>query len=178
MASRSMRASYEAPKPRKGPMTLLSSKETTWGAFRDGEELLGVTDPYEFPVFYHMGRGEDGRLHVLWVEEHDYPLDPWEDQTELERQLARVREMDEVHSDSEQDLRSVIRAMNDYVMFESPEAKAEHERRWEKNRAEAERVIAETRASKPKKPHFPVHERSVPKRSLVGGLFLTFGGNR
>lgn len=90
MASRSMRASYQQAEPRKGRLTLIGNSETTWDVFTDGSELFAVTDPYEFPVFYHIGQREDGSWHVLSVEEHDYAK---EGEGELERQLARVRGM-------------------------------------------------------------------------------------
>lgn len=177
MASRSMRASYEAPRVRKGRMPLFSNADTTWDVFRDGSELVDVTDPYEFPTFYHTAVREDGTLHVVSVESYEYPVEPWEDQELLERQLERVRGMELVDAD-DPDFRSAIRAMRWYVMDESPEARARADKRWEEVQANVRRELAEARASKPKKFRVLPHERSVPKRSLIGGLFLTFGGDR
>ena len=177
MASRSMRASYQQAEPRKGRLTLIGNSETTWDVFTDGRELFAVTDPYEFPVFYHIGQCEDGKWHVLSVEEHDYPLDPWEDQAELERQLARVRGMRRLDV-GDKGNHEVIRAMTAYEMYESPEAKAKAEKRWERNQAEAVRILAEAKGARYQKPERPPVERKPSSHCLLGGLFLTFGGDR
>lgn len=177
MASRSMRASYQQAEPRKGRLTLIGNSETTWDVFTDGRELFDVTDPYEFPVFYHVGQREDGKWHVLSVEEHDYPLDPWEDQAELECQLARVRGMRRLDV-GDKGNHEVIRAMTAYEMYESPEAKAKAEKRWERNQAEAVRILAEAKGARYQKPERPPVERKPSSHCLLGGLFLTFGGDR
>lgn len=179
MASRSMRASYQQAEPRKGRLTLIGNSETTWDVFTDGSELFAVTDPYEFPVFYHVGQRDDGTWHVLYVEEHDYPLDPWEDQTELERQLARVRGMRRLDQGDKGD-HEVIRAMTAYEMYESPEAKAKAEERWKRNQAEAVRILAEAKGARYQKPERPPVERKPNKKGpkFFTGLFITFGGDR
>lgn len=177
MASRSLKASYEQAMPRKGSMPLFDNRDTTWGIYTDERELLAVTDPYEFPVFYHVGQREDGTWHVLSVEEHDYPLDPWEDQTELERQLARVRGLRQLHGDDE-GWHEAFRAMDLYVNFESPEARAKAEERWKRTQAEVVRELAEAKNARHQRPERPHVERKPSKRGLFGGLFLTFGGDR
>lgn len=177
MASRSMRASYQQAEPRKGSMPLFGNSDTTWDAFTDGSELLAITDPYEFPVFYHIGQRGDGTWHVLSVEEHDYPLDPWEDQEELERQLARVRGLRQLHS-GDKGFREAIHAMDLYVSFESPEAKAKAEERWKKTQAEVVRELAEAKGARYQKPERPPVERKPSSHRLLGGLFLTFDGDR
>ena len=179
MASRSMRESYQQAKPRKGSMPVFGNDESTWSAFSDGTELLAVTDPYEFPVFYHVGQREDGKWHVLSVEEHDYPLDPWEDQAELERQLARVRGMRQLHG-GDKGRGEVIDSLLHYVYDESPEAKAKAEERWKRNQAEAVRILAEAKNAKYKKPERPPVERKPSKKGpkFFTGLFITFGGDK
>jgi hypothetical protein len=177
MASRSMRASYQQSQPRKGSMTLFGNGSVTWDAFTDGHELMAVTDPYEFPVFYHVGQREDGKWHVLSVEEHDYPLDPWEDQAELERQLARVRGM-RLLDVGDKGFREVMDAFYSYVRYESPEAKAKWDEHWKRNQAEAVRILAEAKGARYQKPERPPVERKPSSHRLLGGLFLTFGGDR
>ena len=179
MASRSMRASYQQAEPRKGRLTLIGNSETTWDVFSDGSELFAVTDPYEVPVFYHVGQRDDGSWHVLSVEEHDYPLDPWEDQTELERQLARVRGMRRLDQGDKGD-HEVIRAMTAYEMYESPEARAKWDERWKRNQAEAVRIMAEAKGARYQRPERPPVERKPSKKGpkFFTGLFITFGGDK
>lgn len=177
MASRSMRASYQQAKPRKGSMPLFGNSDTTWSIFTDGKELLAVTDPYEFPVFYHIGQREDGTWHVLSVEEHDYPLDPWEDQSELERQLARVRGLRQLHGDDE-GWREAFRAMDLYVHCESPDARARNEERGRQIHEEVIRELAEARGARPARQAAQPHERQARRRGPLGGLFLTLGSGR
>lgn len=177
MASRSMRASYERRGPRMGRLTLIGNNDVTWDVFTDGRELLAVTDPYEFPVFYHVGQRDDGTWHVTSVEERDYPLDPWEDQTELERQLARVRGMRRLDQ-GDAGSREVIRAMTAYELYESPEARARDEERGRRIHEEVIRELAEARGVRPRKQAAQPHERQARRRGLSGGLFLTFGGDR
>ena len=177
MASRSMRASYQQAEPKKGSMPVFGNDESTWSAFADDSELLAVTDPYEFPVFYHVGQREDGSWHVLSVEEHDYPLDPWEDQAELERQLARVRGMRQLHG-GDKGFREVLDAFYNYVSYESPEAKAKAEKRWQEVQENVARELAEARGARYQRPERPPVERKPSSHRLLGGLFLTFGGDR
>lgn len=177
MASRSLKASYEQARPRKGGMPLFGNRDTTWGIYTDGRELLAVTDPYEFPVFYHIGQRGDGTWHVLSVEEHDYPLDPWEDQSELERQLARVRGLRQLHGDDE-GWHEAFRAMDLYVHCESPDARARGEERWKRTHAEVVRELVEARGARPTKQAAQPHERQARRRGPFGGLFLTLGGDR
>ena len=167
-------ASYQQAEPRKGSMPVFGNDESTWSAFSDGHELMAVTDPYEFPVFYHIGQREDGKWHVLSVEEHDYAK---EGEGELERQLARVRGMRRLDV-GDKGNHEVIRAMTAYEMYESPEAKAEAEKRWERNQAEAVRILAEAKGARYQKPERPPVERKPSSHRLLGGLFLTFGGDR
>ncbi len=177
MASRSMRESYQQAKPRKGSMPLFGNREVTWGIYTDGRELLAVTDPYEFPTFYHIGQRDDGLWHVLSVEEHDYPLDPWEDQTELERQLARVRGMRQLHGD-DKGWHEAFQAMDLYVHCESPDAKAKAEKRWQEVQENVARELAEANGARYQRPERPPVERKPSSHRLLGGLFLTFGGDR
>ncbi|MDD7583842.1 hypothetical protein [Tractidigestivibacter sp.] len=177
MASRGMRASYRQREPRKGSMPLFGNGNVTWDAFADGRELLAVTDPYEFPVFYHVGQREDGSWHVLSVEEHDYPLDPWEDQAELERQLARVRGM-RLLDVGDKGFREVMDALYSYVSDESPEARAKWDAIGKEIQANVARELAEARNAKRERPEGPHVERKPRSRRLLGGLFLTFGGDR
>jgi hypothetical protein len=177
MASRSMRASYQQAEPRKGSMPLFGNSDTTWDAFTDGKELLAVTDPYEFPVFYHIGQRDDGSWHVTSVEEHDYPLDPWEDQTELERQLARVRGL-RLLDVGDKGLREAVRAMDLYVNCESPEARAKWDAIGKEIQDNVVRELAEAKGARYKKPEAPHVERKPSSHRLLGGLFLTFGGDR
>jgi hypothetical protein len=177
MASRSLKATYQHQEPRKGGMPLFGNRDVTWDVFTDGRELLAVTDPYEFPTFYHVGRREDGTWHVLSVEERDYPLDPWEDQAELERQLARVRSLRRVtpHDDG---WGEAFRAMDLYVHIESPDARARGEGRGRRIREEVIRELAEAKGSRPRKQAAQPHERQARRRGPFGGLFLTLGGDR
>lgn len=177
MASRSMRASYQQSQPRKGSMSLFGNGSVTWDAFTDGSELLAVTDPYEFPVFYHVGQREDGSWHVLSVEEHDYPLDPWEDQAELERQLARVRGMRRLDV-GDKGLREAISAMDLYVHFESPEARAKWDAIGRELQENVARELAEARGARYQRPERPPVERKPSSHRLLGGLFTTFGGDK
>ena len=71
-----------------------------------------------------------------------------------------------------------IRAMDLYVSCESPEAKAKAEKRWERNQAEAVRILAEAKGARYQKPERPPVERKPSSHCLLGGLFLTFGGDR
>ena len=113
--------------PRKGRMSLFGNGSVTWDVFADDSELFAVTDPYEFPAFYHIGQREDGSWHVLSVEEHDYAK---EGEGELERQLARVRGMRRLDV-GDKGVSEAIRAMDLYVSCESPEARAKAEKRWQ-----------------------------------------------
>lgn len=177
MASRSLKASYEQAMPRKGSMPLFGNSDTTWGIYTDGRELLAVTDPYEFPVFYHIGQREDGTWHVLSVEEHDYPLDPWEDQAELERQLARVRGLRQLHGD-DKGWHEAFRAMDLYVHCESPEARAKWGAIGREIQENVARELAEAKGARYQRPERPPVERKPSSHRLLGGLFLTFGGDR
>lgn len=177
MASRSLKASYQQARPRKGSMPLFGNREVTWDVFTDGRELLAVTDPYEFPVFYHIGKREDGTWHVLAVEEHDYPLEPWEDKEELERQLARVRGLRQLHGDDE-GWHEAFRAMDLYVHFESPDARAKNDERGRQIHEEVIRELAEAKGVRPMKQAAQPHERQARRRGPFGGIFLTFGGDR
>ena len=176
MASRSMRASYQQAEPRKGRLTLIGNSETTWDVFSDGSELFAVTDPYEFPVFYHVGQRDDGSWHVLSVEKHDYAQ---EGEESLEAQLARVRKMRRLQP-GDKGRGEVIDSLLHYVYDESPEAKAKAEERWKRNQAEAVRILAEAKNAKYKKPERPPVERKPSKKGpkFFTGLFITFGGDK
>jgi hypothetical protein len=162
--------------PRKGRLTLIGNSDVTWDSFTDGSELFAVTDPYEFPAFYHIGQREDGSWHVLSVEEHDYAK---EDEGELERQLARVRGMRRLDQGDKGD-HEVIHAMTLYELDESPEAKAKWDEHWKRNQAEAVRILAEAKNAKYKKPERPPVERKPSKKGpkFFTGLFITFGGDK
>ncbi len=151
MASRSMGASYQQAEPRKGSIPLFGNRDTTWGIYTDGRELLADTDPHEFPVFYHVGRREDGKWHVISVEEHDYPLDPWEDQAELERQLARVRGMRQLHG-GDKGWHEAFRAMDLYVHCESPEARAKWDAIGREVQENVARELAEAKGARYQRP--------------------------
>lgn len=180
MTGRGTGAGDQQQESRRGSMPLFGNSDTIFDVFRDGDELIAVTDPYEFPVFYHIGQREDGSWHVLEVEEHDYPLEAWGDQTELERQLRRVRGMRRLRS-GEDGRRDAIGAMDLYVHFESPEAEA----KWDASRegtcklasgglAEVKGADSETEPERPHEPRARRRHRRGPR--LFGGVFLTFGG--
>lgn len=162
--------------PRKGSMSLFGNGSVTWDVFADGSELFAVTDPYEFPAFYHIGQREDGSWHVLSVEEHDYAK---EGEGELERQLARVRGMRRLDV-GDKGVSEAIRAMDLYVNCESPEARAKWDEHWKRNQAEAVRILAEAKNAKYKKPERPPVERKPSKKGpkFFTGLFITFGGDK
>ena len=162
--------------PRKGSMPLFGSGDTTWSIFTDGSELLAVTDPYEFPVFYHIGQCEDGKWHVLSVEEHNYAK---EGEGELEHQLVRVRGLRQLHGD-DKGWHEAFRAMDLYVNCESPEAKAKAEKRWQEVQENVARELAEAKGARYQKPERPPVERKPSKKGpkFFTGLFITFGGDK
>ncbi len=161
--------------PRKGSMPLFGSGDITWSIFRDGSELLAVTDPYESPIFYHVGQCEDGKWHVLSVEKHDYAK---EGERALEPQLVRVRGLRQLHG--RQGLAEAFLAMHQYVYDESPEAKAKAEKRWRRNRRTSPAILAEAKSARYKKPERPPVERKPSKKGpkFFTGLFITFGGDK
>ena len=71
-----------------------------------------------------------------------------------------------------------IRAMNLYVSCESPEARAKAEKRWQEVQENVARELAEAKGARYKKPERPPVERKPSSHCLLGGLFLTFGGDR
>ena len=162
--------------PRKGSFPLFGNPSVTWDPFRDGQELLAITEPYESPTFYHVGQHEDGSWHVLSVEKHDYAQ---EGEESLEAQLARVRKMRRLQP-GDKGRGEVIDSLLHYVYDESPEAKAKAEERWKRNQAEAVRILAEAKNAKYKKPERPPVERKPSKKGpkFFTGLFITFGGDK
>lgn len=134
--------------PRKGSFPLFGNPSVTWDPFRDGQELLAITEPYESPTFYHVGQHEDGSWHVLSVEKHDYAQ---EGEESLEAQLARVRKMRRLQPGDE-GRGEVIDSLLHYVYDESPEAKAKAEERWKRNQAEAVRILAEAKTQSTRSP--------------------------
>lgn len=162
--------------PRKGRMSLFGNGSVTWDVFADDSELFAVTDPYEFPAFYHIGQREDGSWHVLSVEEHDYAK---EGEGELERQLARVRGMRRLDV-GDKGVSEAIRAMDIYVSCESPEARAKAEKRWQEVQENVARELAEAKGARYKKPERPPVERKPSKKGpkFFTGLFITFGGDK
>lgn len=162
--------------PRKGSFPLFGNPSVTWDPFRDGQEPLAITEPYESPTFYHVGQHEDGSWHVISVEKHDYAQ---EGEESLETQLARVRKMRRLQPGDE-GRGEVIDSLLHYVYDESPEAKAKAEKRWQEVQENVAHELAEAKNAKYKKPEGPPVERKPHKRGpkFFTGLFITFGGDK
>lgn len=116
MASRQLKSTYQQAEEPRGGMPLFGNADSSFDIFKDGNELYAIIDPYTYPTFCKLGY-VNGKLRVVSVEQREYPVEVWADQTMREQQVARVRNMRKVDYD-EPILRKAVHALNVWVTLE------------------------------------------------------------